>query len=802
MKRVLQQSTYSGGFNDRDDPNELDRNQVQSLVNARPGNPAPSIREGTYNFNDSPFPGDVSHLFEFHDDVNGDKVIAVVDRSFYWADAGSLVPTLIGSADILPVRDLEIYHERVFNSLYIVTNWPNSALNFILEWSGNTFSIRSGNIERPETTIVLTETEAEKDDGFGGFVPDPDNNLEPEHVYSYAVTFANMDDPSSIAAGGSPLLSEAYVTPILESGDDINERKLITTSVGNEPTAYIAVDVDINIGSVLDPQATHALIYRTEGVPSSQPDAETEAKGLPHRFLAAVPVKGPLATDPLNFSYTDKTSDESIAGSLFTVDAQVGKSGMPSGNGIKFHNGILWIGGLNTSDLRGRWYYSSVIEDGVRPLKFLSNYDFVNQFIDTSLDESEKNINVAVSQNDIYFVMEKSIYYLRDGDVSFSPKLVDASKGSRFPRTVTEIDRGIYYLSNEGPARIFGRNVDLLNSFTAGTLWPETYKGPGDIQSIGVEGLGQDGFDTYNVLGFYYKNSWFITHRDETVGHYISPDNRAIGPWKVEFGSKILRLGSVAVFDDDLCVFVGKDDSKYLIKGCKNSIDPEVIPPGGDECSGANPIDANPGNGATPWDKRSWRFLTKEVNTDNMTVFKFRSKSRAMYVRNGRKDYSGEAFDIKIYAKFTDFGELRAKIFTNFVRHVKSFIYTQQGRDTALQNQTIAPSLSDGRSGVTPWRTVLQQGFQEGIYGHFFEIEIEKNFFPPFDFYYKGFDLNYIDVGQHQAEFVSITAGFDDIPLDSKLLSIPKPMETLTGVNDMSITSDEGSGIFTVSGEC
>ena len=465
-----------------------------------------------------------------------------------------------------------------------------------------------------------------------------------------------------------------------------------------------------------------------------------ESQGDVFRFIKSVPVSGPNSVIPsLPFDVILDDDDATLLGQTNTVDEMVGVSPMQSSSSLFNYNGLMWAGGLNSSDTdRGRFFYSTPIGDVQNPLKYFGLFRFTDRFVEASEDDSENNAGIGLSQNDLIFVLSESAWFLRDGDPDiFDIQKISSTRGSKFPKTLISIDKSLHYLSNEGPVAVRGRTVEIVSSFTARELWPRNFDSAGLFHTLA---------NKEDVISFYYKNTWFMSWKDSLPGLYIAPDRQSLGVWRVEFGDKDLRLSKIAVFNDDLAVF-----SKRSNNDLDGSLDETVV------------------------DRTAWKFLVDGVNLDNGSSYTLKMRSKAFYTSPQKRDLFGEAESLQTYCTYTDTGSLHIRAITDFLRYVNSFEYTQRSKTDPQQNQNIN---DDGV--VTPWRASAQQWFPEGIVGNTFEVEIEKDFLAPFDFIYRGFDLTYMLRPSYQPEFVS----------DSAQKSL--------GIGKWSIDTDTGEGIFTV----
>lgn len=700
----LSQRTYRFGENTRDNPQEFEVEQVQSLVNCYPTHPDPRPREGTGQWNTNDWPEEITFLIPYRDDVNGDKVIGIGGRSIYWMEEGNTPPATIAS-NYFPEVNIPISYERFFDSVYVCPEYEDENLNFIIEWNeilGN-FEVRKTFINYEDLGLTVTVDSTSEASG-----------LDAEY-YGYAYTLVNLGNVT-----GNQI---AYTTGLLESPADL-DNAIIVNLTASAPQIHTLVDT---LSDPTDPQVTHIRVWRTVGYATSA-EAQTAIGAGEMNFLADVDI---------NAQFVDTVTDTELAGETNAILPQVGLDAMPIATDILYHNGLMWISPLDRSE-RGKWYYSNPIVDAVNPLKYVSYYNLTDRFIETSLNNSEANTALGVAGNDVYYFMEESVWFLRDGDVTFGPRKVSNTQGSVFPKAFTKIDNKIFYISNNGPAYVSDQRIQMIDGMASGEVWPITFYGKGEFFALG----DPDGLNAFkkNVISFYHKDTWFVCHRDIVIGFHMPKNNRSSGCFKVEFGDSELRIGSVAILDIDTCIIASKNDVYY-----GTYPDPKVIGRGG------------------------YRFLWDAIQTDIFSIFTLKSKSMAFQVIGKERDLSGEVYSLKAYATFTDLGEFRFRITTDFIRRIVSFIYDERPKSNTLQNQSIDNKGAGQLQSKTEWRTVLQQGVPEGMIGRYFEIEWEKNYLPPFDFRMEGFDIEYLPRIEQPMEFVSLSEGVQEAPLEPPL---------------------------------
>lgn len=747
-KTTISLNSFIGGMNTVDDPHTLQKGEVQLLINALPGE-APRMRSGTSGFNNYVAPDEERvydwpsvpvRLFAWRDDVQGHVVLAqLADGLWFNKGKGHRPEQVSYSADLMASESKPLHAERVMDSMIFV----GQSCSFVVERSERGFTARASRIERPniEAPEGMLWSETNKGDYSVEFVPAPDNGLLGEHYYQYAFTFVNRQDTEEDA--------DTYNAGLLESIDDLDERLMIETPAGQKFVTTISFS--LSTGDI-DRQVTHLNVYRTQGVDKDTEGAFDIARGMIPKFVKSISLKE-FTSGTLDV--VDSLSDSFLGGETHTIEHQVGVDPIPPGCALKYHNGRLWVGGLNSGDQRGRWYYSVNIVDTLNPVKYLCGFNYINNFFDTSLDNSDRNMAAVVSGNDLYLLMEQSVWRVMDGNVDNAPDLISTSMGTRFPNSPAEYAGGVFYLSNSGPAYLRGGSIEPVSSFKSGRVWPSTWQGAGKFFRLGLAGDYANA-SAEDVLGFFCNGNYFLCYMDDVEVLHLSASQGSSAAWRLEFASKRHRIGSVAVFDSATVLFSAKPDTHYD-RGYEDG-----------QCN-----------------LSTWRLLDASVSTDDMAVYKFKMKSGAIYTNKYNRALTGEVYDLRVMTMFTDGGALRMQIASDFYRHIHDFTYEQRPTSHPQQNQQIH----------NRWRNMLQQGVQEGLYGHFFEVSVEKNYFPPYDFVFHGFDMRLIMRPSQPMEYVSLDNGGIIDMLDKGYLGIAKYIELEEGIGYWSVEDT-----FTVQG--
>lgn len=685
--KKLYKDTYELGYNTRDFPTDITPKSCQSLVNLFPGKPVPMARDGISPWNTSTINYEIDEIIPWSED--DDSAILISGFSFYSVSGDSTVPALIATVTGL-AAGTKFRWVRVRDSLYIITDQDGNDASYIITEDADGFSLRNGNIANPGFNYITAVRK-----GAG-------NVSGGKHI-RFTITFVNRNDSDSVDANGDPKLVSVAASGIFHPG--------ILESIPNLSTDYqtftdaadseITVEADTSVA--LESQVTHMRIYRT-----LEADTAVIAAGLERRWTADVPVKGPNASGSTTHTFDENNTEATMAGVLSLLKT-VGYSRVPAGSSIIYHQGRIWIGGklgdVSFPDRPGRWYYSEAPLDVEWPQKWLSMFEIVTYFKDTSLDNEERGAGMGVSDNDIYFIMEKTtVWKLRNGDPDFEPELVSSTKGSKYPWTITFIDQLLCYLSNEGPVYIENEVIKTLRDFTAGEVWPELWDG-----STGYF-FNQTADD---VRAFYFKETWWIHHDVMLVGMYMPSKAQGMGPMRVIPAWSEVRFNRVAVLGADKCVSTSMPQTQSYL----------------------------------------WDFLDPTVKKDNGYIMTLSSKSKAFYINKINPDMAGELYDILLHCRFTDAGTLNITVIGDKYRVLHSVDYIQAARASGpLVDATIADTK----------RNVIQQGFVEGLIGRVVEVEWTKKYKTPFDFETQGFSLRHFPLPAHDYEYQGTTIGDPD----------------------------------------
>lgn len=685
MKGRLYKDTHRLGYNTRDNPQDVPAEACRSMVNCLPGHPSPLPRDGIDSWNSNALAAAPNYVFPWRDRTEP-KIILNIGEDFYWQKAGSGALTLIAAGVVPGGTALSSF--RIKDMLYVNTDIPGTNHKaWIFAWTGTTFSIRNANIAPPDVGLSAVAAAG--------------SNMANAKYRSYAVSFVNRDDEGSMDGSDNPVAcdlqqvsgnGEGFHPGLLESIENLDQRYIFHNTTGS--ACAPRVTITLNSGT-LDTQITHARLWVTE-----EGDTAEEVAGFDHRWVADIPVKGTHATAS-PWEWTDLTTVGELAGDLDLLKT-TGFDPIPAGTYMLFHQGLLWIGGAGTGEEVGRNLYSEAPQDVEFPAKWFSLFSLSENFKDTSYEDAEPCVGIGLSQNDVVFIGSRSVYYLRDGDPTFEPSLMDKNKGTQFPNSITSVNQDMLFISNEGPCAIVGRQIQVLDGHTAGEVWPRTH----DNSQGYFFGLS----DKTAVRGFYYRENWWLTDGVKLIGMYMPSSGTAQGPWEVQPADSTIGFGLPCVLDEgSVCVLTS---------------DTQAAP-------------------------RLWWFLHKGVSLDNSVEYWLKSNSKAYYINPKNRDKSGELFSIKVFTHYEDSATMYITARCDFFRFILELGYNEYGSD----NQLISP---DAR---VSFRNILDQAFPEGMVFQFVEIEWRKLHRTPYAFTHKGWALEYLPVDGHPSEFVSRSSG-------------------------------------------
>lgn len=434
-----------------------------------------------------------------------------------------------------------------------------------------------------------------------------------------------------------------------------------------------------------DNTVTHIRIYRT-----LQASSIEAAKGNSYRFLIDLPLK--YMQDFNKPYWVDTVSDAELTGSD-NVLSFWGTTPPPLGKYSYYHQGRIWVGG--EENLPGRAWYSQFPLDATAVRKYLTHFSPDINWIDCNQDTGDFMRGIGETNDQLVFLMTKSVWGVFRGNPEGSgPQRLSNTRGCFSSQSITQVDKTIYYLSQEGPAAIVGREIKLLENFKAGEVWSlqGNVQQDNDLTGKNIFKINEENLKS--LRSWYHEETWFISYRYSVdgayqwicIGFFLSDINDGMGAWNLVFSQPELQeITSITQWSTDKVAFtVGTSPFSY------NFLDPKAI-------------------------------------DDLGTKFYVGAKSRRFYANPERRERYGNLWDIMIYAQYKDAADLEILVYVD--------------KDNIIGNSAYQQSLIDNQNRIVASRHNIQFGFPEGVFGQFFEIEWRKVFDTDFDMY--GFDMRY-----------------------------------------------------------
>lgn len=423
---------------------------------------------------------------------------------------------------------------------------------------------------------------------------------------------------------------------------------------------------------------------------------ETTAQGAPLLWLCDLALTG--------FSSGVRDFGDTLAG--VETDPEPSTSGyseIPPCSVMRYMNGRLWVSG-GPSDNPGRWYHSSGIVSATGYLKSLTMFDLANDFKDTSLDDSEVSRAASVVGDDLILFNDRSTYRIQGGDPANRVEVISSNIGCPFPDSVTEFGQVAYWMSYSGPMMIQAGIMDKVHDFKAGEVWPNSEEGGSFLKAS-------------RIIGFWYQDTWWLSSGQKVIGYHRGGDASTSGAMQLQFADETISVDFASVFSETECVVIAKQPSQPLL----------------------------------------W-FLWDQATMDNGFFFRARIKSRRFYVDPRSPNLHAEPWDMRVFAGWTDPGQIALELHCDHVRFRKIFQVQERPLSAMLQ-----PQEAEART-----RVGIQQAIQAGLHGSFFDLAFEKILRPPFDFRCLGFSLRARLLRYYPEEHVSMSVG-EDSPLDEGL---------------------------------
>lgn len=671
------------GENSCDDPHEIGQSYATLMQNMLPDG---SVRGGIMQLNIDPIP-DISWTYLYDDSDNPAVLIkSGVDLMALVGNFASVI-----KSNCFQSPDDTVSAERIGDSVVIITDNEQTGC-FLVTRRDGAFVFESARLQRAGTENIKLGDQSDSRIITHDF---PQNSYR-----SYTFTWIRRTDDGS-ATGFNECQIES------ESNLDVKYSAIATTD--GLPIRITVSDIPTG--------ATHVRLYRTIGTPTENiKNYEVVDAGMEFLWLADIPVaqfayyawdgisenrRGP---DGLAVEYIDNSTDGEMAGETNKL-WMIGKNQIPTGRHVKYHNNRLWVGGKDGYN-PGRWYYSEPIRSDV-PLKWLLTFDYITNFIDTSVDNTEYSMGCASSRGDLILFMDKNIWRLPAGDPeNYAPVRIGSGLGTLHPNSICENNQNAYYLSLRGPAVVGGTEVELAKEFTISDLWPSAFTGRGRLFQTGEFPNQQH---REKVFGFWYDDHWIIacgapsTDGISSISCLMAPAGEVMGAWRVRTTINLRRFQPVS----------------------------------GTKC--------------LAWDAegRTYQFLSQEFLTDNYVNYTIDIQLSPKYI-TARNDMATPYFAV-LQARWSDSGELRTIVKMDSGRIWGSYRYDEVRPTTPVYGHSM-PVI---RNGWTEQRMIVQQCFQESTIGTWVQPQIQKNFYRKFEF--KGLTMRMKVMDGIMREYVSVS---------------------------------------------
>lgn len=643
---------HGKGYNTRDDQFSLsENNELLVLENAIPRGQDIIPREGIRARGTTIDNIDWSYPFRH---VDTPHVLAKVGVDLYAIKKNGNYYMIRAGA--FPSSTVEVCAERIGDSVLIgcdaTSNWPAT----LVSMNDGVLTASNANIFPPSTvalSVISAGTSATQAD---------DTYTVGRMSRTFTVTFIRRTDAIGVP-DGMPATTDYWWDGAAESYDEI-ARHYTYPGVDAEWNK-LSLKVDI---SNVPTDCTHVRLWVTQGIPwtgDERLDENVISAGSELRWWKDISI---LDFADLTHTIPFILNEGTLAGETHLIST-IGANEVPPCKFMKYCNGRLWVGGGAALGSPGRWYYSMPIE-GDTPSRYLTMFNLSNQYVDTSIDDTERAMGIGVTKGDVIFFCEKDVWRLPSGDPDNGVVKIAEGFGTNFPNSICEYGQQVFYLSNRGPAYVSGGLVEDVQAFAAGEVWPDQADGSkGYFHSL-------DRARKRRVKTFWFKDSWFVMDEDMCVAFY-APIGDPRGAWK-------------------------------------------IVPAVGAEIKMLNPVVLNSDSALLLSSGKVYRFL--ETNRDGSGFYYTVRVQYSPRHIDRRKWYKvAEVWDMIVHANWEDNGEMRMILHSEDDLRTASHRYDQRPVTEKLQRSDVANSA----------RRIIQQGLREGMYGTWFTMEWLKVFRGP-----------------------------------------------------------------------
>lgn len=410
---------------------------------------------------------------------------------------------------------------------YLIALVDSEGLSMVLYEKSNRlswFNAKISNVGSPIASVTHVPKESNGTDSFGdaanGYVVNSASSAGYEVTTPRCITHTwvrvdGRDNKYSTISDGMPSAQ-------VESYENIEQRIIVKSANAKNPDGTsinsCGGDVSISMGSITPPDgATHLRIYMTLAAPVPKTDSsESIASGLVLRWVEDIPVS--LVSNLTNHRIPG--SEGALNGST-NLAWSTGRDDIPPGGSIKVAGGRVFIGGGRTESNPGRVYFSSIADGSSDQLSKMLSFSFSDDFIDTSTDDSERVVGMAISHSDLIIFNTKSVYNLASANVDSYPRRISSTHGA--VGGITEINQQAFYLSKSGPAVVSGTTIDDVESFKS------------DMARPGLTGKSMFYNPGKVIHGIWHNDSWILSDGQNCAALLMR--NGANRTWRITIGN-------------------------------------------------------------------------------------------------------------------------------------------------------------------------------------------------------------------------------------------------------------------------
>lgn len=143
------------------------------------------------------------------------------------------------------------------------------------------------------------------------------------------------------------------------------------------------------------------------------------------------------------------------------------------------------------------------------------SFDYANDFIDTSTDESEATVGLGISQGDLIVFNKRSVWRQPECNIDKFCTCISRTHGAI--GAVTEVNQQIFYLSVNGPAVVSGSVLELFKAMKSSRTSKVLY-GASSFYTKGAK-----------LRGIYHNDSWIISDGKSNACYLMRGDST--GTW-------------------------------------------------------------------------------------------------------------------------------------------------------------------------------------------------------------------------------------------------------------------------------